>query len=107
MTKTTNKSPYYQPSELGSMIGVGYKKTANFDEMYRQYKPEQLEELTGVLEETLQFLKYQKDLSSAFHKGQIEEVQCLLEKKKQGNLSYLRKDEGWLLRVSRKEQKPE
>lgn len=83
-----------------NLIGIGHAKSSNFDEMYRQYKPEQLEELYVVLEETLQFLEYQKSLSLAFHTGQKKEVQYLLRKKKQGNLSYLRKDEGWLLRVS-------
>ena len=85
--------------DFKNLIGSGYVRQANFDDMYRQYTSEQLEELIVSLKDTIQFLEYQKSLSVAFHKGQIQEVQHLLENKIEGNLSYLRKDEGWLLRI--------
>ncbi|HFI0216712.1 TPA: hypothetical protein ACGOVI_001936 [Streptococcus suis] len=89
--------------ELCSVIGSGYQTQPNFDEMYRQYTSEQLEELIVSLEETLRFLEYQKALSIAFHKEQYEAVQHLQENKIKGNLAYLEKDEGWRLRVLTKE----
>ncbi|QGX01511.1 hypothetical protein [Streptococcus ruminicola] len=86
-------------NDFQNLIGSGYVRQANFDDMYLQYTPEQLEELIASLKETIQFLEYQKDLSSAFAEEQMQEVQHLLKNKKEGNLSYLRKDEGWLLRI--------
>lgn len=85
--------------DVENLIGSGYVRQANFDDMYLQYTPEQLEELIVSLKETIQFLEYQKALSSAFGEEQMQEVQHLLKNKKEGNLSYLRKDEGWLLRI--------
>ena len=86
-------------NDFQNLIGSGYVRQANFDDMYLQYTPEQLEELIVSLKETIQFLEYQKALSSAFCEEQMQEVQHLLENKIEGNLSYLRKDEGWLLRI--------
>ena len=86
-------------NDFQNFIGSGYVRQANFDDMYLQYTPEQLEELIVSLKETIQFLEYQKALSSAFGEEQMQEVQHLLKNKKEGNLSYLRKDEGWLLRI--------
>lgn len=85
--------------DVENLIGSGYVRQANFDDMYLQYTSEQLEELIASLKETIRFLEYQKSLSVAFHEGQTQEVQHLLENKIEGNLSYLRKDEGWLLRI--------
>ena len=92
-------------SNTNFIIETGYMKDSNFDDMYQKYTPEQLEELSIALKETIQFLSYQKDLSVAYHKELYEDVQRLQENKIAGNLFYLRRDEGWLLRVLSKEHK--
>ncbi len=85
--------------EFENLIGIGYMRHPNFDDMYRQYTSEQLEELIASLKETIRFLEYQKSLSVAFHEGQTQEVQHLLENKIEGNLSSLQRDGGWLLGI--------
>ena len=55
--------------------------------------------LIASLKETIRFLEYQKSLSVAFHEGQTQEVQHLLENKIEGNLSSLQRDGGWLLGI--------
>lgn len=69
-------------NDFQNLIGSGYVRQANFDDMYLQYTPEQLEELIVSLKETIQFLEYQKALSSAFGEEQMQEVQHLLKTKK-------------------------
>ncbi|WP_242258870.1 hypothetical protein [Streptococcus thoraltensis] len=88
---------------LSPLLGASYQTQPNFDEMYRQYAPEQLEELIFSLEETLQFLEYQKALATAFDEGQSEGVKHLQKNKIRGNLAYLKKDEGWRLRILTKD----
>ena len=85
--------------DVENLIGIGYVRHPNFDDMYRQYTSEQLEELMASLKETIRFLEYQKSLSVAFHEGQTQEVQHLLENKIEGNLSSLQRDGGWLLGI--------
>lgn len=86
--------------DVENLIGIGYMRHPNFDDMYRQYTSEQLEELIASLKETIRFLEYQKSLSVAFHEGQTQEVQHLLENKIEGNLSSLQRNgEGWLIRI--------
>ncbi len=97
--KTEEKKSNKTNMDLGRIIGIGHSNYPNFDNMYCQYTSEQLEELIVSLKETIPFLEYQKSLSVAFHKGQFQEVQRLLEKKIEGNLAYLRKDKGWKLRI--------
>lgn len=69
----------------------------------QELKPEiDVENLIGIasLKETVRFLEYQKSLSVAFHEGQTQEVQHLLENKIEGNLSSLQRNgEGWLIRI--------
>lgn len=96
-----NNSHGYSILKDSSLIGIGYKKQANMNEMFHQYTAEQLEELSTSLKETIEFLEYQKCLSIAFHQNKDQELKHLLENKKEGNLVYLRKDEGWLLRILR------
>ena len=85
--------------DVENLIGIGYVRHPNFDDMYCQYTSEQLEELMASLKETIRFLEYQKSLSVAFHEGQTQEVQHLLENKIEGNLSSLQRDGGWLLGI--------
>lgn len=80
-------------------IGQGYVKQPNFNEMYKKHSPQQLQELIDSLEETIQFLEYQKPLSIAFEKEHFEEVQDLLKRKKASNLHYLRKDGDYKLEI--------
>lgn len=88
---------------LSPLLGASYQTQPNFDEMYRQYAPEQLEELIFSLEETLQFLEYQKALATAFDEGQSEGVKYLQKNNIKSNLAYLKKDEGWRLRILTKD----
>lgn len=84
---------------LVPMLGQPQLKQSSLDTVYQDYSPEQLAEVIDALEDTIRFLTYQKSLSFAYHQEHHEELQYLLREKLSGNLVYLRKDGGWLLKV--------
>lgn len=90
---------------LSKYIGSGFVKQADFSEMYKEWPSQQLEELSDALIKALQFLETQKELSRAYHLDDAATLQYLLENKREGNLSYLRKGEEWLIGLKLGERK--
>ncbi|GAA5395342.1 hypothetical protein BOVMAS03_13210 [Streptococcus uberis] len=103
--KSKGSEDFYR--HMQEIIGQGYVRPANFSEMYQKHSPQQFQELIDSLEETIQFLEYQKHLSIALEKGRFEEVQDLLKSKKASNLLYLQKDGNYKLEILMKSHMPQ
>ncbi|MFS5201012.1 hypothetical protein V2T39_07085 [Streptococcus agalactiae] len=104
--KRKEQTETIEPIVLGDILGIGFPRWSDINDIYQKYTPEQLEELSAALAVTLRFVEYQKSLSHAFHEGSDRDLRYLLENRILGNLSDLKKDEVWTLKIGNQLYKP-